>query len=151
MEEWADDTDDGATGIDPMKQKYLCTSCYLHKAKPYEHPIQDFGVLKREEFFAKYVSQGSWTRCLQCQKKYGALSHTVQAVAQDSAAVCQLCTELCNRALELGQHCCRICKQIHPASHWTSDVMKKHRGAAKRYLVCEDCTTKGYSSLDVTT
>ena len=120
MEEWADDTDDGATGIDPMKQKYLCTICYLHKAKQYEHPIQDFGVLKREEFFAKYVSQGGWTRCLQCQKKYGALSHIVQNtmdarsyfVQEAGDKACEICVNKFLRAEVLpGLHGCSVCEE----------------------------------------
>jgi hypothetical protein len=119
MQECLDDADDAATAtsIDPMKQKYICTSCYLHKAKLYEHPVQAFGVHRREDFFSMYVSQGSWARCLQCQSQYG--KHSVQnKVDADAHSVpaaatpdhCPTCKEkFPDHTLLPGEHGCTIC------------------------------------------
>ena len=30
---------------------------------------KEFGITKPQDFYSKYVSQGSWTRCLQCQQQ----------------------------------------------------------------------------------
>ena len=68
---------------DPMTQQYRCMSCYLKKASVYMHPIQKFGVRCKTELFPKYIAQGSWTRCLECQAQVGltlgtSVSHPVR-------------------------------------------------------------------------
>ena len=34
-------------------------------------PAKMFGVETKDDFYAKYIAQGCWTRCLQCQRSAG--------------------------------------------------------------------------------
>ena len=90
LNEWMQDAEDShdqeTQEADPMKCTHRCTPCYLRGHVDYMHPAKSFGVASAAQFFCKYVSQGCWTRCLQCQKKAGIAvkmlpdeSHSVQA------------------------------------------------------------------------
>ena len=125
LEEWVDedrtvsDSIEKASG-DPMTQQYRCTSCYLNKEKVYMHPIQRFGVQCRSELFPKYIVQGSWTRCVPCQKKVGLTlgSSVTQPVrfgpttrTQRNDVICGLRTEtLQEQPIEGGCHWCSTSK-----------------------------------------
>ena len=88
LEEWVQEDDsmpseDVANAGDPMKEKYRCASCYLSGATEYLHSPQKFGITTRTAVYTRYVCQGSWTRCLACQKKHNIIlatssSHSVQ-------------------------------------------------------------------------
>ena len=54
-----------------MKTKNFSASCYFGKKTESKLPAKMCGVKTEDEFYAKYVAQGCWTRCLQCQKKAG--------------------------------------------------------------------------------
>ena len=72
FEEWANDTTEdaeekGAAGEkSPMASKHLCTSCYLKGKEDYMLPAKAFGIKQRQDYYPMYVTQGAWTRCLQC-------------------------------------------------------------------------------------
>jgi hypothetical protein len=161
-EEYLNADDERKGTIDPMKEKYICVSCYLHGKETYTHRVAEFAVSSREMFYEKLVSQGSWTKCIRCQDMHPkptraaqklnseSSTHPVQKTPESESNVCGLCRELVPGTLEVGQHCCRICKTIHPASHWTSSVLKKHRDSTKRSLVCEACMLKGFTAWDIT-
>ena len=85
LEEWMDDAEsdsDDARGDqdkDIMKSKLFCASCYFQGSVPYSHSVQDFGINDRPEMWAKYVSQGAWTRCERCVQRYGPVQCGTQA------------------------------------------------------------------------
>ena len=54
-----------------MSMKHLCASCYLRGKGEYMLNAKDFGVTSADDYYSKYVSQGAWTRCLQCQEQCG--------------------------------------------------------------------------------
>ena len=58
---------------DPMKAEFVCASCYLRGKKDFRYPAKEFGVTTPTEFYTKYVAQGCWTRCLNCQREAGAM------------------------------------------------------------------------------
>ena len=72
FEEWANDTTENAAEKEaageksPMASKHLCTSCYLKGKEDYMLPAKAFGMKQRQDYYPMYVSQGAWTRCLQC-------------------------------------------------------------------------------------
>ena len=113
-------TAENKRNLDPMKEKYLCTSCYLHGRETYMHAVTEFGVSRRDEFYDKLVSQGSWTKCNRCQSTHpnptraaqevkGALStHVLQEARQYEANACSLCRGICSHVLGEGQHCCSL-------------------------------------------
>ena len=73
--EWEKDKDEKETkaseGKNPLDTKHRCTSCYLRGREEYKLPPKDFGITCRSEYYGKYVAQGAWTRCLQCQTESG--------------------------------------------------------------------------------
>ena len=54
-----------AQSLDPMEQKYRCMSCHLQN-KPSDRPLAEFGITDRKRFYADFITQGSWTRCVCC-------------------------------------------------------------------------------------
>ena len=107
------------------------------------------------EFYRKYVSQGCWTRCLECQRTYGpstaatSTTETTTAVEKEIASdACKFCGECFPRlALECGNHGCSACRKVLPAKHWNKDKQKNHR-RYKRRLVCDECATIGFTATD---
>ena len=144
-----------------MKQKYVCTSCYLQNEKTFTHPVQNFGVNTPNDFFPKYMAQGAWTRCLKCQarfgkpKPHGAVSCGTQS-RQDqdhnitSGDICKTCAEkFPNVAVACSNHVCSVCEKTFSQTHWSTDTMKKHR-YRHTLLVCENCKEKGCTVLNKT-
>ena len=73
-DEWVQDSLEDAVEEDkkdPMSTRHLCTRCYLQGKGEYMLSARDFGVANADDFYPKYVSQGMWTRCLQCQEQSG--------------------------------------------------------------------------------
>ena len=73
-DEWLQDSLEDAVEEDkkdPMSTRRLCTSCYLQGKGEYMLSARDFGVANADDFYPKYVSQGMWARCLQCQEQSG--------------------------------------------------------------------------------
>ena len=73
-DEWFQDSREDAfqeEKKDPMSMKHLCASCYLQGKGEYMLNAKNFGVTSADDYYSKYVSQGAWTRCLQCQKQSG--------------------------------------------------------------------------------
>ena len=68
-EEHAEPSNEGRK--DPMVAKHMCTSCYLKKKSEYMFEAKRFGVTKPSEFYAVYLAQGRWTRCLSCKEESG--------------------------------------------------------------------------------
>ena len=119
---------------DPVALKHICASCYLQGKKKYMLDAASFGVQKVDDFYPKYVSQGMWTRCLDCQKAVGAdVSRSAQAeMTPDRASrkrdsrdleeateettpggsdKCTRCNERSwNMKLTPGRHGCSVCK-----------------------------------------
>ena len=60
---------DSRNAGDPLRVNHSCTSCYLQGKTSYMLPAKEFGITKPQDFYSKYISQGSWTRCLQCQQQ----------------------------------------------------------------------------------
>ena len=73
--EWERDKDEKESKTseskNPLESHHRCTSCYFKGQEEYMLPSSAFGVTSRSEFYSKYVAQGAWTRCLQCQKEAG--------------------------------------------------------------------------------
>jgi hypothetical protein len=167
LEEWIQDTQPGneeaaAGNGDPMKKKYRCTSCYLRGAKEYSHPVQTIGVHSRNDLYAKYISQGVWTRCLECQKLVGlktgtSASHSVQASSvkrkadEEEGDICGLCSELfLGQHIAAACHWCSACKRPFGSEHWSGgDILRNHR-RFKVNLVCAECRDQGCTAKDCT-
>ena len=123
LEEWISEDsvkvdEKKSEATDPMKQRYLCTSCYLAGEEDYSHPVQKFGVVTSSEFYSKYVAQGCWSRCLQCQRVYGETVSTRSAVVKTTLRdekinmeVCKTCGEsFFEHVLDCGSHGCSACR-----------------------------------------
>jgi hypothetical protein len=54
-EDYLNAADENKRNLDPMKEKYICTSCYLHGRETYMHAVTEFGVSRRDEFYEKLV------------------------------------------------------------------------------------------------
>jgi len=99
-----------------MELKHLCTSCYFQGKQEFMRPAKAFGITRRQEYYTKYVKQGAWTRCLQCQKAAGvnwapaveqktlepAMEPTVSRTAQDIGLVCGICCKQARLWPDLG-------------------------------------------------
>ena len=57
--------------MDPMARKHICACCYFKGEPEYMLDARDFGVKAAGDFYEKYVSQGRWTRCLECMREAG--------------------------------------------------------------------------------
>ena len=106
-EEWWEESnkepsEDTKNAGSPLGIKHLCTSCYLQGKNSYMLGAKEFGVTRPEDFYNKYISQGCWTRCLQCQKDHG-----VKITCSDLMAT--LPTEQPKEHQKHGM--CKICKK----------------------------------------
>ena len=112
---------------DPMKAEHICTSCYLTGKQHFSYPAKDFGVTLPTEFYTKYVAQGCWTRCLNCQKKTGAVFECVSVpnishpAEIEEESVCKICFETgvthpWKGNLSSGTHGCSACDTVHKSS-----------------------------------
>ena len=105
----------------PLMTTYRCTSCYLHGKTKYHHTVENFGVSRPSDLFAKILAQGSWSRCIQCQKTAGVkvaepTSEAVLSSYDESTAteqrieVCRICSEKYpNHACQVNLHRCSAC------------------------------------------
>ena len=115
----------------PMRAKLICVSCYLRGKKGYMMQASAFGVTRTEEFYAKYVAQGCWARCLQCQKEANApfANPTVSfsersRSAPSSGLACRICSANASNkpwkeSLECNSHGCSRCLHTFPEDHWS--------------------------------
>ena len=106
----------GARRNSPMELKHLCTSCYFQGKQEFMRPAKAFGITRRQEYYTKYVEQGAWTRCLQCQKAAGvnwapaleqktlepAVEPAVSRTAQDIGLVSGICCKQASLWPDLG-------------------------------------------------
>ena len=159
-------SEDVASTVDPMKEKYRCASCYLSGATEYMHSPQKFGIQSRNDVFVQYVSQGSWTRCLACQKKHNIIlapssshsmqqsstSHPVQHTLGAQSVQhgsCKLCSEAAHAyTMEADTHACSACEQTFAEHHWISNIIKMHCGPQGTRLICTECSKNGYTPRD---
>ena len=146
----------------PMSVDHMCTACYLKGRSTYMLPVKEFGVTTPQEFFGKYISQGCWTRCLQCQKEHGLkvtcsdLMATLPTARHETEQTHGLCT-ICNEKniewttpLVYDSHGCSRCKKIIPSVEWSQDDLKNHANKRVEHLVCKQCRKLGYSAKDLT-
>ena len=123
---------------------------------------RDFGVKAASDFYEKYVSQGRWTRCLDCMREAGMdPSHRAQAqqasnampggrpreAAPQEASGCKRCVErddVWKQSLTPNGHGCSACKNVFDASSWNAQMVKNHRHW-DRDLVCPGCAERGYA------
>ena len=117
-----------------------------------------------EDFYAKYVAQGCWTRCLQCQKDDN-VTYRIPSIfvpeqsrsARTHGLACSTCTpgrKILESegytpwldALECNSHGCSACLHIFPAKHWTRAVLQNHTAPSRaRKLICKECVNKGFA------
>ena len=146
----------------PMSVNHMCTSCYLQGRSTYMLPIKEFGVTTPQQFFSKYVSQGCWTRCLQCQKAQGVqvictdLLDTLPRERHKTQQKREMCT-ICNEKgitwttpLQYDSHGCSRCKKIIPSVDWEKQDLWNHSGGRVNHLVCKQCKALGYSIKNLT-
>ena len=139
---------------DPMKVEHLCTSCYLQGRTLHMRPAKDFGITKPEEFFAKFISQGCWSRCLRCQQDKGVQIVTPQTMttssdSQKNQKLCLRCHEkglqtIWRSPLTCDTHGCGKCKNVFSKGHWPATKLDDHK-RRNRDLVCNVCAQKGFS------
>ena len=127
-----------------------------------------FGVERKDDFYSKYIAQGCWTRCLECQRSTGisftsasnnvfphcvvengeTTSQYVEKCAMESSgksgAICDICRVKGVSNLSCGMHGCGKCGSIFPKEHWPAKQVKNHKGFT-RDLVCNNCAAQGYS------
>ena len=68
LDAWQEDVatnNSKAKDLDPMAQKYRCMSCHLQK-KPSNRSLEEFGITDRKRFYADFMTQGCWRRCVSC-------------------------------------------------------------------------------------
>ena len=122
---------------------------------------RDFGIKAAVDFYDRYITQGSWTRCLQCMRDAGidllqqaharkasrtSLAESAHEQILPQAAVCRRCVERDDwkQSLVPNGHGCSACKKVFAASSWDEQMIRKHRHS-DRDLVCPDCTERGYA------
>ena len=137
-----------AEKMDPMARKHLCACCYLKGKQDYMLDARAFGVKAAADFYEKYVSQGRWTRCLDCAREVGAGpprpvraseasngAHDGQGrrTVQPDDSVCKRCVERddWNQSLTPNSHGCSACKKVFDASAWNEKILKNHRNPAR--------------------
>ena len=69
--EWAkeEDIDAEKESAYLMQRKHICVCCYLTGNEEYMLDARDSGVKVAGDFYEKYMSQGRWTRCLDCMRE----------------------------------------------------------------------------------
>ena len=101
------------------------------------YSLQRFGVTAPQDFYSKYLAQGSWSRCLQCQRDAGVdvasmpaeprpESSDARTVKQNQNEVCRICAEkFPNDACTADMHRCSARQKEYPAKTWEKNIMKK--------------------------
>ena len=135
-----------------MKEKHICVCCYLNDKQEYYYDANKFGVTGISNFYEKYVSQGMWTRRLQCQRKTEqhkeGRSQQSKFRGRTKAPECtQRSTwhDMWNQPLTPLDHVCSACKNVFDASSWQRHTIYMHQSKDVD-LVCPDCTERGYSA-----
>ena len=118
-----------------------------------------FCVTEAGEFYAKYVAQGCWARCLQCQKEANAPFTNptkpfseLSRSAPSSGLACRTCSANVSKkpwkeSLECNSHGFSRCLHTFPADHWTKAVFEKHmQPSLGRQLVCKDFVSIGFAT-----
>ena len=129
--------------------KYRCMSCHLQK-KPSDRPLAEFGITDRKRFYADFITQGCWTRCVFCEpaKKLPASAFR-QESPNDATRNCIQCSEqFIGVQLQLNHHVCSGCRRELPENHWARTTMKMHLSYRKTPLICRECTAKGCTARD---
>ena len=146
-------------GLDPMKQKYRCMSCHLQKRESML-PLENFGVTDRQRFYADFVTQGCWTRCLSCAKAKnlpvpGAAANNSSTLKMDvgsahnAGRVCIRCAEkFPGQQIQMNNHVCSGCRKELPKDHWGVKIVENHLSPQKTNLICKECEGRGCSARD---
>ena len=117
-----------------------------------------FGVTELKEFYSKYVAQGCWARCLQCQTD-AKVTFTPSSVsipdpsrsARSHGLSCRICSaqeskQPWRQQLDCNSHGCSACLSIFPADQWTKNKIQHHtKPSQARKLVCKACGSEGFT------
>ena len=142
--------------MDPMKEKYRCTSCFL-QGKQLMHTLAGFGVENQWQFNHVFLKQGCWTRCNTCSRQQGVALPQQQSTdssrskpqATDSR-VCSVCVEKwLTLDIDVNAHVCHACQKVYPTDQWSSTIIRNHRHCKDRCLLCKECASKGYHAKDL--
>jgi hypothetical protein len=124
-------------GIDKRRSEahklYHCTHCFLSGRRNFRKPAVAFGANSVSEILALIVSDGAWTRCLQC-REIAALcraSKSKEVAAVQPASTGQTCSEKDGLT-------CSSCKQTRPYEYFTEAAVKnRDRNTTRRCNLCE--------------
>ena len=162
LEAWQEDAtteNSKAKDLDPMAQKYRCMSCHLQK-KPSNRPLEDFGITDRKRFYADFMTQGCWRRCVSCATAKNLpipgpavkLRHnpaTGQESSNKATKSCIRCAEkFPGLQIQVNNHVCSGCRREFPRNHWTAKMIEHHRSPQKTILICKECTASGCTARD---
>ena len=127
-----------------------------------------FGVERKDDFYSKYIAQGCWTRCLECQTSAGisftssnnnVISHCVvengettsqyvEKCAVDSSgksgSICDICRVKGVSNLSCDMHGCGKCGSVFPKEHWSAEMIRNHIRFGTD-LVRKSCVEQGFS------
>ena len=131
----------------------------LERCCGFLHPVKNFGIVSRGDLYKKYISQGSWTRCVECQKKASLKLGTSESPSVQSdkrnkdngggrTDCCGLCVNTFGwDSIRVGMHGCRACSRPFGGECWNKEILRNHE-RFKRPLVCNDCNAKGCTAKD---
>ena len=110
----------------------------------------DFGVTSNAAFHEKYVIQGSWTRCLECQKdvtlpevqKKNTL--TEERIADSFCKKCNIDDKWVG-TLKLNSHGCSACQKIFDNREWPKEMLRNHLRFGRK-LICSACRANGFTT-----
>ena len=125
LEEWAHDasTDEvkkiSKDENNPMTTTHLCACCYLKRKATYMHPAKAFGVHKATDFYQMYLSQGSWSRCLQCQQEAGVV--LTRATQPSSSSPAEQPT-ISHGAAKYNGMSCAVCSVQAANKEWKHEL-----------------------------
>ena len=134
----------------PLAITHICTCCYLKGNKYYMRSAADFGVTSNAAFHEKYVIQGSWTRCLECQtdmtlpevQKKNTL--TEERLADSFCKQCNIHDKWVG-TLKLNSHGCSACQKIFDNREWPKEMLRNHLRFSRK-LICSACRANGFTT-----
>ena len=143
-----------------MAQKYRCMSCHLQK-KPSNPPLEDFGITDRKRFYADFMTQGCWRRCVSCATAKNLpipgpavkLRHNSASRQESSDKATKSCIRCAENfpgvQIQVNHHVCSGCRRALACRHFSANSIKGYLSPHKKtVLICKECRARGCTARD---
>ena len=135
-------------------------SCPLQK-KPSNRFLQEFGITDHKRFYADFMTQSWWKRCVSCAAAKSVpifeptvkLDHNTASRQESSDKAIKSCIHGVEKGigvkLQINHHVCNACRRALACRHFSADHIKGYLSPHKTTtLICNECRARGCTATD---